>query len=210
MKKKFDRENVVYVVVFSFVVCAVFVAGLAAANEATAPRVRANREFASQAAVLDALGIEYSDPAEAASLYGSAVRPIEGAVPRAYVAERPDGRHYVVEATGAGLWGAITIVAAAGESLERLDGIQILAQNETPGLGGRIDEPWFKDQFRGERVAGGRIRISAGAEAGGSGANDPEDGLVDGVSGATRTSQAMEQIVAAALARLAVVAGGGK
>ncbi len=210
MKKKFDRENIAYVVAFSFVVCAVFVAGLAAANEATADRVRANREFASQAAVLDALGIAYADPAEAAGLYANAVRPIEGAVPRAYVAERPDGLHYAVEMTGAGLWGAITIVAAAGGSLERLDGIQIIAQNETPGLGGRIDEPWFKEQFRGERIAGGRVRISAGAEAGGSGAKNPDDGLVDGVSGATRTSQAMELILAKAIARLAEVAGGGK
>ena len=43
---KVDKEGIVYVVVFSFVVCAAFVAGLAFANEATKPAVAANREFA--------------------------------------------------------------------------------------------------------------------------------------------------------------------
>jgi Na+-transporting NADH:ubiquinone oxidoreductase subunit C len=37
------------------------------------------------------------------------------------------------------------------ESMDTLTGIEIIDQNETPGLGGRITEDWFTTQFRGKR-----------------------------------------------------------
>lgn len=206
---KIKKDSVAYVVIFTFVVSALFVTLLALANEGTKPLVAANREFASQAAVLDALGIPYAGKDEALRLYKESVRPIEGSSPRAYRAAI-DGREYLaVEKTGAGVWGAIVIILAADEKVERIRGLQIVAQNETPGLGGRIEERWFLNQFRGE-LAGGGIRVAVGAESKGSGDSDPDNGLIDGVTGASRTSAAFETIVNDALARARAVAGGAK
>lgn len=206
---KLKKDSIAYVVIFTFVVSALFVTLLALANEGTKPLVAANREFAAQSAVLDALGIPYANKDEALRLYKESVRPIEGSSPRAYRAAI-DGREYLaVEQTGAGLWGAIVIVMATDEKVERIRGLQIIAQNETPGLGGRIEERWFLDQFRGER-AGGGVRIAVGAESKGTGDADPDNGLLDGVTGASRTSVAFETIVNDALARARAVAGGAK
>jgi len=59
------KDSPLYVVLFTFVICAVFVFLLALANEATKDKVAANRLYAEQAAVLDAFGIAYANPGEA-------------------------------------------------------------------------------------------------------------------------------------------------
>ncbi len=203
------RDSIPYVVLFTFVVSAVFVTLLALANEGTKPLVEANKAYASQAAVLDALGIPYADKDEAQRLYAASVTAIEGAIPRAYRAT-VEGQDYIaVEQSGAGLWGTITIILAADPAAQRIRGVQLVAQNETPGLGGRIEEAWFLNQFRGE-VANGGVRIAVGAESKGTGDADGENGLVDGVTGASRTSSSFEVIVNEALKRVRAVAGGAQ
>lgn len=208
------KDSVLYVVVFTFVVCAAFVFFLALANEATKEQVAANRLFAERAAVLDALGIAYATPKEALDLYDKLLR--EQPVPEGAGAEKAyryeaDGKTYTAaRITGAGLWGAITIILGADSGVERLTGIQIIVHNETPGLGGRIDEAWFRGQFRGERVGPEGIRIRIGAEAQGTGDPDPDNGQLDGVTGASRTSQSMEGIVNGGIRALRAIAGGGK
>ncbi len=57
---------------------------------------------------------------------------------------------YVIVLTGSGLWGEITMALAFGKDLKTIAGIEFISQNETPGLGGRIVEPWFKRQFKGK------------------------------------------------------------
>lgn len=201
------KESSGYVVFFTFVACALFVLVLAAANEFTKPLATANREFTEKAAVLDALGIAWKDKAQAGSLYDSQVTRIESSSPRAYRSTIDGTEYLAVEQSGAGLWGTITIILAATPDASRIRGIQLITQNETPGLGGRIEEAWFLGQFRGERADAG-VRIATGAESKGTGDADPDNGVLDGVSGASRTSSAFEAIVNDALKRVRAVAGG--
>jgi len=208
------KDSPVYVVVFTFVVCAAFVFFLALANEATKARVAANRLYAEQAAVLDAFGLSYASPSEALSLYSKSVReespPAGSAAERIYRAESGGGSLVAVRVTGAGLWGSITAVVGADAAAERLSGIQIVSQNETPGLGGRIEEAWFREQLKGERIGPTGVRVLSGAEAKGSGDPDPDNGLLDGISGASRTSQAMEALINKGVAALRTAGGGAK
>ncbi|TFG81833.1 MAG: FMN-binding protein [Spirochaetales bacterium] len=201
------KDSILYVVVFTFVISAIFVTGLALANEGTKDRVAANRELTSQAAVLGALGISYGNPDEAKTLYAAAVTPIADASPRAYRATVDGSSFLAVEQSGAGLWGTITVIVAADPAGDRIRGVQVVSQNETPGLGGRIEESWFLDQFRNEASAKG-IKVTSGAESKGTGDVNPDNGLVDGITGASRTSSAFESIINAALARVRAVAGG--
>lgn len=202
------KDSVAYVVVFTFVACAAFVLPLSVANESTKGLVAANREYATQSAVLGALGIPFADKAEAAAAFASRVAALATDGFRSWRATVDGIEYTAVEQSGSGLWGTITVVLAAESSGGRIRGVRVLSQQETPGLGGRIEEAWFLGQFAGEKTQGGSIRMAIGAEARGTGDPDPENGLVDGVSGATRTSAAFESIVKAALARIVAVAGG--
>lgn len=200
MKKK---DSIGYVVVFTFIACALFILPLAAANEATKLRVEANTRFASHSAVLRALGLSYADPADAEAKYVALVSDLpRGKGWRASI----DGHEWiVVRKTGAGLWGSITLVVAADTRAERLRGIEVLDQQETPGLGGRIDEAWFKDQFRGEKLGPSGLALSI--SGGGTGDSDRENGLVDAVTGASLTSGFVKNIVNAAIADIRAAGG---
>ncbi len=204
------KEGIPYVVLFTFIVCGVFVLGLAVANEVTKGKVEENKRFAAQSAVLDTLGIKYGSPSEAAALYKEKITPVEGAAPAAYRAAIDGADWIVVEQSGAGLWGTITVVLAADPAGTRIKGMRVIAQLETPGLGGRIEEPWFLGQFAGERTEGGRVVVTTGAEAAGGVDSDKENAKADGISGASRTSAAMDAIVSGAIARVKAIAGGAK
>ncbi|MBN1519148.1 MAG: FMN-binding protein [Spirochaetales bacterium] len=201
------KDSLVYTVVFTFVVALAFVFVLALANDLTAARVADNKAFATQSAVLKALGVDYADPDEARRLFAELTLDAGDATGPAWKATIDGQSLVVVQETGAGLWGAITIMLAARPDAGRVSGVAILAQNETPGLGGRIEEAAFLDQFRGERSDGG-IDVAVGAELSGLGDPDPDNGRVDGVTGASRTSVAFGTIVNAALARVRAISGG--
>ncbi len=59
-----------------------------------------------------------------------------------------------------------------------ITGIDILTHSETPGLGARVTEPMFKDNFNGRQL---NANFSVKQDA----------GIIDGVSGATITSRAV-------------------
>jgi Na+-transporting NADH:ubiquinone oxidoreductase subunit C len=196
------KDSMLNVVLFTFVVCAVFVAVLAVANEGTKDLVAANKRFATQSAVLGAFGIPYADAAEASAKYSSEV--IEG-TSTGFLSWKAtvDGTPYVaVEQSGAGLWGTITVILAASPDGETVRGVRVIAQNETPGLGGRIEEPWFLGQYEGEKAPGGKVGMKAGAESSGKADADKDNGRVEGISGATRTSQSFGSIINAGLDRI--------
>jgi len=98
---------------------------------------------------------------------------------------------------------------AVDESVSQIVGIQIVSHNETPGLGGRVADPWFKEQFRGLKVKNGKIQVTYGSEAG-SGKANKEEGIADGITGASRTSQSMDTILNSELSVLKKLLGGTK
>lgn len=202
------KDSTLYVVLFTFVVCAVFVVILAIANEGTKDLVAANKEFATQSAVLGAMGIAYADKADASAKFAAGVKAGPAGGGRSWKATVDGAEYIAVEAAGPGLWGTITLIVAASPDGEKVRGVRVLAQNETPGLGGRIEEAWFLGQYEGESAPGGKVTMKAGAEASGKADAEKANGRVDGISGATRTSQAFGAIVDSALA--AVKAGGAK
>jgi Na+-transporting NADH:ubiquinone oxidoreductase subunit C len=147
------------------------------------------------------LGIPFANEVEAASEFAQSITEKGDGANKTWRTTIDGSEYIALQQSGAGLWGTITIILAASVDGERVRGIRVVAQNETPGLGGRIDEPWFLGQYEGERSPNGRISMRAGAEAAGKADTDKENGQVDGISGATRTSQAFASIVNAALER---------
>ncbi|MCX7774533.1 MAG: FMN-binding protein [Spirochaetaceae bacterium] len=204
---KLDRNSVVYAAVFTFVVCVAFVVILAVANQLTLERVKANRLFEAHFAVVKAFGLaDAATPRDQVeSAYTSLIKEKVMDKVQAYTAEI-DGQQYVgVRLTMPGLWGPITAVLAADPQGTVIRGFEIIDQQETPGLGGRIGEPWFTAQFRGKKVRpDGTIEVAQGS---GKGNFDPENGTVDAVTGASRTSDFVKALVNRSLAFVREVGG---
>lgn len=189
-----NRDGVFYTIVFTFIVTFVFVLPLTLADQGTTELVAKNVENARRRAILSAMDIPFSGDEEAASLFQDvSARDLDGTV--LYTYDKGDKTVAAKEFYGMGLWGTINGILAVDGEVSSTVGLQIIGHNETPGLGGRIDDDSFKDQFKGEELKDGRLKILSGAEVGSGGPADPKDGVVDGITGATRTSQAMEIIV---------------
>ncbi|EPX76672.1 FMN-binding protein [Salipiger mucosus] len=92
---------------------------------------------------------------------------------------------------GAGYNGRIEALIALRGDMETIAGMTVTDQSETPGLGARIEEPAWQAEFAGTRYVddSGEMRF---AVAHGPSTSDYE---VDGITGATRTSNAMTRIV---------------
>lgn len=198
-----NKNGIVYTVVFSFVVTFFFVLLLSLANGATAERAAEQRTIASSRALLTALGIEF-EPDEVLTIYESDL--VYDETTGVYRYDRNGETLYAKAFAGSGLWGTIEFVLGVDSDVETIVGLEIVAHNETPGLGGRIDEAWYKEQFRGERLgANGAVALSTNPSGGDA---DKTNGRVDAVTGASRTSEAMRDLVNAALETYREILGG--
>lgn len=93
--------------------------------------------------------------------------------------------------SGAGYNGPIDAIIALRADTNTIAGLAITGQSETPGLGARIEEPTWLEQFRGKSVAdaNGTVRFAVAKGTAGS------EFEVDGITGATRTSNAITHTV---------------
>ncbi len=200
-----NKQGIVYTVLFAFLVSFVFVLLLASADHLTKVRVEENRTIAIRRAILNALALPSATPEEVERNFET-VETIERGDTRIYRTVI-DGRPVVAkEFSGSGLWGTITGILGVTADLQRTTGIEIIAQNETPGLGARIGEDWFKKQLVNERIVDGRIRVGSA----GDGDYDPENGIIDAVTGASRTSDAIGVILDTELKTLSELIGGNQ
>jgi len=101
--------------------------------------------------------------------------------------------------SGQALWGTVSGVIAVDESVSEIIGFEIISQNETPGLGGRIEESWFTQQFRGETIPPEGIIVAKGE---GKPDYDTDNGSIDGITGASLTSARIEKIVNSEISQL--------
>lgn len=93
--------------------------------------------------------------------------------------------------SGQGYNGQIDGILALKGDMHTIAGMTITSQSETPGLGGRIEEPAWQASFDGVKTVddAGEVRF---AVAKGPASTEYE---VDGITGATRTSSAMTRII---------------
>jgi Na+-transporting NADH:ubiquinone oxidoreductase subunit C len=174
-----------------FAVTFVSVAILAAIHTTTAAAVSRSEAAFLRKAVLEAAGLGAPPaPADVLRLYASAVvaRPDETNARFRAVRDPATGATsaYVFVAGGAGLWGEITAAVGLSADLASLTGLAFLKQNETPGLGARIEEDWFKAQWRGK--TGPFRMVPEGTRS-----TAPDE--FDAITGATITSAAVQDIL---------------
>jgi Na+-transporting NADH:ubiquinone oxidoreductase subunit C len=186
-----------FIVAFTAAVTAAFVAPVSVAYLLTKPRVDLNEQAFLMRSVLAAAGIPVpASPEEVVRLFKERVEevPARGGRQTFYRIKDSSGAlsGYVFLRSGPGLWGEITAAVGFDRSLEKLTGVDFLKQSETPGLGARISEAWFREQFRGKRGP-----LTAVAEGQGAGENQ-----FDGITGATLTTNFVRDILNASFSQV--------
>jgi len=93
--------------------------------------------------------------------------------------------------SGPGLWGPVKGFLALEPDMRTIRGITFYEQEETPGLGGEIVQPWFRDQFVGKKIVGEDGKPGIIIKVGGQDAPNK----VDGISGATLTCDKVQAML---------------
>ena len=205
------KQTQAHIVLFMVSVALVFGAAVAGIHLLSKDTIARNDDIHFQRALVDvfrlatAASLETISAAELAALVDARVNddemiedPESGwrtPLFKAYAdPQRRELSAYGFRFRGLGFWAPIEGILAVTPDLQQSVGIVILAQEETPGLGGRIEEAVFRDQFTAGVViapppAGESfITISASKPAGDSPGHRRH---VDAITGATQTSMAM-------------------
>jgi len=188
-----NKSGILYTVIFTFLVCFFFVLLLSIVHAGTIQRIEENQKLFTRRSILSAFGIEYQSLQEAEEQFQEKIETEYVNGETVYNAVIDGETAYAHIFTGQGLWGTINGVLAVNSDLSRIIGMEIISHNETPGLGGRIDEEWYKKQFRGEAIPDNTIAVDTTTS--GEGDYQSDNSKVDGISGATRTSQYLEIIL---------------
>ncbi len=196
VKKKKKKKPLLYPVVFMIIVSAVFTTALATLNAVTIERVETQEAVKNQRSLLYVFGQEIPEGLnETQAAFETLVEMKTINDVSYYVAtENDELLGYAFPFQGSGLWGTIWGYVAITPDFTQITGVDFIKHAETPGLGGRISEDWYRDQFRGIEISEGLTEAII---------YRPSDGgNADAITGATLTSNAVKNMINAELIHL--------
>ncbi|NLF98185.1 MAG: FMN-binding protein [Candidatus Riflebacteria bacterium] len=199
---------------FTVAVTALFTLLVSGINALLKERIEINRSVARQRVILGLFGLITSErqvaDSEVPTLFAEQIEPVKFATDTAFECYRRKNSTedvFVFAFSGQGFWDNILGFIAVDSKSQQIRGIEFTKHGETPGLGGRISEPEFKARFKERSFATKRsdglyFRMVAEGSA-----NRGDE--IDGITGATGTSSAVEKIVNRSLAYFASLNQGG-
>ncbi|KAA6306803.1 Na+-transporting NADH:ubiquinone oxidoreductase subunit C, partial [termite gut metagenome] len=116
-----------------------------------------------------------------------------------YVCEIDGQTKYVFPLYGQGLWGPIWGYVGLNEDKNTIFGTYFSHQGETPGLGAEIATKPFQDNFLGKQIMRNGALMSVAVVKPGQSVNDRD--YVDGISGGTITSKAVDNMMSNSLSQ---------
>lgn len=215
-KKGLDTGSNVYTIVYASVMVIIVAFLLAFVSSVLKPAQEANVENDTKGQILTSLNIDIkADGFNVAKEFenvqdmlwnGTELVPYEGKFLSAYgsaikagelhvfVAEVGGETKYVLPVTGRGLWGGLWGYIALNADKKTVFGTYFYHTSETAGLGARIGERWFQEQFNGKPLFAGDDTQNIALSVVKAGASKAET-EVDGVTGATLTSDGVSAMV---------------
>lgn len=176
------KEKVPFMMVFILLLGSFFTGILVAVNHYTASIIEKNERIIVKKSILNAFNINYSED-NIEEVFSGNINVVEKRGKNFYISQDKVAFRF----TGSGLWGPITGVIALDSDLQAISGLTIIHHEETPGLGGRIDEKEFLDKFKGKKFSPRLIIVAPGKSKG--------ETEVDGITAATLTSKAFEDLL---------------
>jgi Na+-transporting NADH:ubiquinone oxidoreductase subunit C len=178
-----------YTIGFMMVTTFLCVGTVAFAYQIGKERIRLQQDLFERRAVLEAAAIPIPETDEAIlRLYQGTVSEIRDSKSSSITRYAMANGGTVFPMRGTGLWGTIKGMVGLGPD-SRLTGVSFTEHNETPGLGARIDEAWFRLQFAGKR---GPMTMVPEKQP----SSETE---FDAITGATITSTAVRDMINAVL-----------
>ena len=178
-----EKMMMVFVLVTVSIASALMLAGI---NDLSYDVIKMNKERKLKVAVLSALNIPFGN-GEAEEVFSGSIKKINTPEGPIYLSTDDRQKGLAFSAKGSGFWGPIVIMIGIDPQTLTIKGVEILQQEETPGLGARIEEEWFRNQFKGKSMDIPIRMMIKGAKPG------PND--VKAVSGATLSSKFVEEII---------------
>ena len=184
---KLNTNSNLYTFIYSAVMVIIVAVLLAVVSQALAPKQQANILLDKQKQILGALKVDYSAGNPAEVYYTLVQDTLKYGDAEVYVANLNGAVKYVLPLSGKGLWGGIGGYLALDADKNTIYGVNFNHESETPGLGAKIVEMPFREQFEGKHIrnAAGEV-VSVAVLKAGKHADGQEQ--VDAISGATITS----------------------
>ena len=193
-KKGIDTNSNTYTIVYSTILVVIVAVLLALVSQVLSPRQEANILLDKQKQILGALKIDYST-GNPDDIYMALVNDtLTYDKQEVYVANLNGETKYILPLSGKGLWGGIGGYLALDEDKNTIYGVNFNHESETPGLGAKIVELPFREQFEGKHIrnAEGEV-VSVAVLKAGKHADGQEQ--VDAISGATITSSGVSTML---------------
>lgn len=162
-------------------------------------RIQRNEALKLQRIILKVLNIpikENISDEHLLKVFESRVKSIQVEDTNLYVGYEKDAQAiigYAFPVGGPGFWGPISGMVAVNPQASRILGIAFYKHSETPGLGGRLTEEWFTNQFAGiplYPIEGEKNIFYLKPQGGKKAPNE-----LDAITGATGTSRAVESFL---------------
>ncbi len=183
-------------VIFMFITALVFSSVVTAVKIANQDRIEINQKIKLQRTILNVLGLDKNTeltPEQITEIYNKRIKEDKLGDRTLYICYSEDGKAvagYAFPVDGPGFWGPVYAMAAVDADVTELMGVSFYRHSETPGLGGRISEKWFSDQFKNLTLeTGGKDNPYFYLTPEG---DNKKDNDLDAVTGASRTSDAVE------------------
>ena len=215
-KKGLDTSSNTYTIIYASVMVILVAFLLAFVSSVLKPTQDANVENDTKGQILTSLNIDIKAPGynvaeefkavkdmlwngnelvpyegKFLSSYGTAIK--EGEL-HVFVAEVEGETKYILPVTGRGLWGSLWGYISLNADKKTVYGTYFYHSSETAGLGARLGERWFQEQFSGKPLFAGESTdaIALSVVKAGTASADTE---VNGITGATLTCDGIDAMV---------------
>jgi Na+-transporting NADH:ubiquinone oxidoreductase subunit C len=149
----------------------------------TYPKISFYQERTFKTAILEAANIAH-EAGDFEQAFARNIRKKQLAKTTYYLS--PDNL-YIFAFEGRGLWGLIHGLITLRPDLETIESLRIISQEETPGLGARIAEESFLNQFISKKVSPKLDLVMR--------RKSTQDNEIDSISGASMTSKALIDMI---------------
>ena len=188
------REKAWFPIFYMFMVTLFFSAIIIIFGSFTRKRVEDNERVAFERAVLEALPVDMPPKMSLSEIHHMYLDFVRDSIPETAGAlryMRDDSLiAYALPLEGPGFWAPIKGVIGISADKKTVTGIAFYEQNETPGLGGEIVKPSFRNQFIGKELSDREISLEIRLKTA-----ELDESSVHAITGATQTSTRLSKFL---------------
>jgi len=189
----------VFPIIYMFLLTLCFTSLVSAVKVFNEVRIQRNEDLKLQQIILRVLAIPVGDRMSAqdvVALFRKRIETTQAGNKTVYIGKEADGetiKGFAFPIAGPGFWGPISGMVALSPDASKIIGIAFYKHSETPGLGGRVSEDWFTEQFVGipvHTIENNKKIFTLKPAGTGEAPNE-----LDAITGATGTSRGVEGFV---------------